>query len=263
MSNRWRNLGRRGFSSRPASATHRTWPPPSTPWAMTMRWTDLAFLHWPVECEALRPLIPEELELDTRDGEAWLGVTPFTMSKVRARFTPPLPGLSRFPELNTRTYVSAQGKPGVWFFSLDAGSRLAVQAARLAFGLPYHKASMSLARRTDGIRYRCHRTGTSGRDLRFEASYRPTGPVAPPKPGSLEHWLTERYCLYSLRGGSLYRGEIHHDPWPLQPASAEVTENTMADPLGIGLDRSPPLVHFSQRLDVVAWLPSRIERAST
>jgi uncharacterized protein len=238
---------------------HRPWPPPSPPWAIAMRWNDLAFLHWPVEYEALRPLVPEALELETRDGTAWLGITPFTMSRVRARFTPPLPGLSRFPELNTRTYVSANGKPGVWFFSLEAGNRLAVLGARWVFGLPYHSAEMAVARRADGIGYRCLRTRSDGRDLRFEATYRATGPIARPDPDSLEHWLTERYCLYSMRRGVLYRGEIHHARWPLQPASVELTENMMADPLGMDLGSAPPLVHFSQRLDVVGWLPRRVE----
>ena len=249
------------MSSLPADESHRPWPPPSGPWVVAMRWTDLAFLHWRVEHEALRPLIPGELELETWEGKAWLGITPFTMSKVTGQFMPALPGVSTFPELNTRTYVSANGKPGVWFFSLDAGSTLAVWVARWAFGLPYHRASMAVARRTEGIDYRCLRTGTRGQGLRFEASYRPTGPVAPPEPDTVEHWLTERYCLYSVRRGVLCRGEIHHDPWPLQPASVELTKNMMADPLGIELSPTPSLVHFSERLDVVAWLPSRVERA--
>jgi uncharacterized protein len=248
------------MASLPADASHRPWPPPSGPWVLAMRWTDLAFLHWPVAYETLRPLIPGELELETREGEAWLGITPFLMSKVRGRFTPALPGVSRFPELNTRTYVSANGKPGVWFFSLDAGSTLAVKAARWGFGLPYHNASMAVARREGGIAYRCVRANAEGKRPRFEASYRPTGPVAPPEPGSLEHWLTERYCLYSVRRGELYRGEIHHAPWPLQAARVDVAENTMADPLGLRLDPEPPLVHFSRELDVVAWLPSRVGR---
>lgn len=243
-----------------AVTSHRPWPPPGAPWVMAMRWENLAFLHWPVEYGALRPLVPQELELETKGGTAWIGISPFVMSGVRGRFTLPVPGLSEFPELNTRTYVSVGGRPGVWFFSLDAASALAVKAARWVFGLPYHRARMAVAWRDGGVEYRSRRRGPRGREVRFEGSYRPSGPVASPTPGSLEHWLTERYCLYSVRRGKLYRGEIHHAPWPLQTASVEVAENTMAAPLGIRLDPVPPVVHFARRLDVVAWLPSRVGR---
>src|SRR5437867_5100192 len=120
--------------------SHRPWPLPSRPWVTTMRWHDLLFLHWPVRPEIIRPLIPNGLELDTFDGAAWIGVVPFRMTGVRLRWLPPLPGISAFPELNVRTYVRVRDRPGVYFFSLDAGSRTAVAMARAWFHLPYFHA---------------------------------------------------------------------------------------------------------------------------
>lgn len=247
------------MSALPARADHRPWPIPRGPWLLAMRWTDLAFLHWPVEPERVRPLVPAALELGVRDGAAWIGLTPFLMSRVRPRGLPPAPLLSTFPELNLRTYVTVGGKPGVWFFSLDAGSALAVLGARAVFGLPYHVAAMRHTPAPDeSVRYRSARIGPGPRGARFEATYRPTGPVAHAAPGTLEHWLAERYCLYSVHGGRLMRGEIHHAPWPLRPASVSIEENGMGAPAGLSLDRSPPLVHYARRLDVVAWGPTPV-----
>jgi uncharacterized protein len=242
----------------PTDATHRPWPLPGSPWVVAMRWNHLAFLHWPVEHDVLRPLVPGGLELETHDGRAWIGITPFEMSNVRVRLTPALPRISRFPELNVRTYVSNGGKSGIWFFSLDVASRLVVPAARAVFGLPYHRASMTIHKGPDIVDYRCSRKRTGGSPLRFRASYQGTGPIFHAEPDTLEHWLTERYCLYSLIGGRLHRAEIDHVRWPLQSASVEIAENTMASPIGMELDPAPPLVHFARRLDVVAWLPAPV-----
>jgi uncharacterized protein len=225
---------------------------------MAMRWNRLAFLHWPVDPDVIRPLVPPQLELQTRDGAAWIGITPFEMSHVRARLTPPVPSLSAFPEMNVRTYVSVDDRPGVWFFSLDAGSLLAVWGARAVFGLPYHLATMEVGHDAGAVEYRSVRSDGPHGEARFCGTYHATGPVFEAAPGSLEHWLTERYCLYSLKGGRLYRGEIHHRPWPLQTASADVRENTMTIPIGLRLLEPPPLVHFANRLDVVAWPPTRV-----
>lgn len=240
--------------SAPATGAHRPWPPPRTPWVLSMRWEKLAFLHWPVPPEPLGALLPPGLELETFEGRAWVGVTPFRMSRVRARLTPPLPRVSAFPELNVRTYVSAGGKPGVWFLSLDAGNPLAVRAARIVFGLPYFDAEMAIRRAEGGrIGYTSERRDE---DARFGATYVPTGPADHAEPGSLEHFLVERYCLYARKGGRLLRGEIHHAPWPLQPAEAVVHANTVGLPVGLDLEGPPPLVHYAERLDVVAWLPT-------
>jgi uncharacterized protein YqjF (DUF2071 family) len=230
---------------------HRPWPPPPTPWLMAQTWSDLLFAHWPVPAAALRPLVPEPLEVQTFDGTAWLGITPFEVSGVRLRGTTPLPRVSRFPELNVRTYTSFGGKPGIWFFSLDAGSSAAVAAARRSYRLPYHRADMTIARCGERIAYRSHRR-SDGPPARLEADYAPDGAARAPVAGTLEHWLTERYCLYALdaRRG-LLRAEIHHPPWPLQPATGRFGANTMA-PVDIA---GEPLLHFARRQDVVIWPP--------
>jgi hypothetical protein len=226
---------------------------------MAMQWLDLLFIHWPVRQEVLQPFIPAGLELETFDGRAWLGVVPFQMAGVRPRFIPPLPWVSAFAELNLRTYVTAGGKPGVWFFSLDAANPLAVRVARATFHLPYFDASMACMPQGEMVSYRSVRTHHAARPARFEAAYWPIGPVSHAAPGTLEHWLTERYCLYAAnRRGTLWRGEIHHAPWPLQPAAAEIRTNRMADQLGLILPRRPHRLHFVRRLDVVGWAPERV-----
>ena len=222
-----------------------------------MQWHDLAFLHWPIAAEKLRPFIPTGLELQEFDGSAWLGVVPFYMRGVRIRGIPPLPGTGAFAELNLRTYVTAKGKAGVWFFSLDAASRIAVRAARRTFHLPYFDARMTVRQTVDEIEYSSVRTELPAGE--FEASYRATNPVSAATPGSIDHWLTERYCLYSAdRRGRIYCGEIHHAPWPLQLAECEIHKNTLASQLQIELPPRPPLVHFAKRLDVVAWYLRRV-----
>jgi uncharacterized protein len=234
---------------------HRPWPLPRRPWLMGQTWYDLLFAHWPVAPEALRSLVPQPLELDQRDGRAWLGITPFEVAGLRSRGTPPLPWLSRFPELNVRTYVHYAGRPGIYFFSLDAARLAAVVAARRGYRLPYFHARMAAQRQGATIRYESERTDSSGPPARFTARYGPSGPRLPVDDGSLERWLSERYCLYVVddRGRPL-RGEIHHPPWPLQPAEATIELNTMARPLGINLPSDPyPLLHYSPRQDVLIW----------
>ncbi|HMQ30533.1 MAG TPA: DUF2071 domain-containing protein [Chloroflexaceae bacterium] len=237
---------------------HRPWPRPRRPWLMAMQWHDLLFAHWPVDPAALRPHIAPPLELQTFDGRAWLAVVPFRMAGTRPRFLPATPLAGAFPELNVRTYVTAGGKPGVWFFSLDAASRLAVEAARLAFHLPYVHATMRCDPAGDGVRYASRRRPGDPRPAAFAGGYRPTGPAYTAAAGSLEHWLTERYCLYAAnRRGRVWRGEVDHGPWPLQPAEAEIAHNSMAAPLGLRLDGAP-LLHFARRIDVVAWGLERV-----
>ncbi len=239
---------------------HRPYPLPGGPWALAMRWHDLLFMHWPVPADTLRPLIPPSLHLDTFDGSAWLGVVPFRMSGVRPRFLPEVPWLSDFPELNLRTYVSAGGRPGIWFFSLDAHNRVAVRLARAAFKLPYYDAAMSCRVSGPEVRYSSVRTHRGAPPARFEGRYRPTGEVFESRPGSLENFLTERYCLYSADNrGRVRRGDIHHHLWPLQDAEADVRTLGMTVQIGVTLPDTEPLLHYARRLDVVAWAPRRIE----
>lgn len=240
------------------AADHRPWPRPRAPWLLAMQWHDLLFAHWPLRPEQLRPLIPPALTLETFDGQAWLAVVPFRMAGTRLRGTPAIPPVAAFPELNVRTYVTAGGRPGVWFFSLDAASLPAVEAARLAYHLPYVHAAMGCDREGDQVRYRSRRFPGCPRPAAFEARYGPAGATYRAAPGSLEHWLTERYCLYAAnRRGQVWRGEIDHAPWPLQPAEAAIALNTMAAPLGLRLEGAP-LLHFARRIDVVAWAPARL-----
>lgn len=238
---------------------HRPWPIPAGPWVMAQSWHDLLFAHWPIEVAQLRPHIPAPLAIDTFEGTAWLGVVPFRMSGVRLRGTPALPWLSAFPELNVRTYVVAKDKPGVWFFSLDARNAVAVAIARAWFHLPYFRARMSCEVKDGWIAYRSERTRRGTRSGVLNGRYRAVSEAFYAKAGSLEHFLTERYCLYAADGGGgIFRGEIHHGPWPLQSAEAELSRNTMADAAEIQLPAGKPLLHFSKTQHVVVWQPQRL-----
>jgi len=217
---------------------------------MKQIWHDLLFAHWPVPSSVLRALVPQQLPLDTFDSQCWIGVVPFRMSGIRAHGTPPLPGLSRFPELNVRTYVTYGGKPGVFFFSLDAASSLAVWAARKFYHLPYFRASMWCNQSQGGIQYLSRRLGSAAE---FRGSYGPTHEVRLRAPGSFEHWAAERYCLYTVHDGEVYRCEIHHQQWPLQNADADLEINTVAQASGIHLYDTRPLLHFARELEVLIW----------
>jgi uncharacterized protein YqjF (DUF2071 family) len=252
---------------------------------MAQVWHDLLFAHWPIPVDAMRDRVPSPLELDTFEGKAWLGIVPFRMSGVRLRWTPPLPRLSAFPELNVRTYAKLGNRPGVLFLSLDARNPLAVAIARAWFHLPYFRARMSCERESgpkstrdgahddgarDDVRYTHERTHAGAPEAAFSASYGPRGGVFAARPGTLEQWLTERYCLYAAPregnarvgrsggSGAVWRAEIHHPPWPLQAASASFERNTMAAAHGFVLPETVPLLHFSRRQDVVVWNPERV-----
>lgn len=233
---------------------HRPWPAPQQPWMMRQVWHDLMFMHWPVPVEQLRPLIPLSLHIDTYEGQAWIGVVPFRMSGIRPRFLPAVPWLSAFPELNVRTYVTAEDKPGVWFFSLEAANPVAVAVARRWYLLPYFHARMSCIQVGTAIHYESHRIHHRAPSAAFIGQYHPTSEVFQAKKESLEYWLTERYCLYTADARhTLYRGEIDHPPWPLQMAEATICENTMTLPFGIQLSDTSPLLHFARRQDVRVW----------
>ena len=233
---------------------------------MGQSWVDLLFAHWPVPESTLRATVPARIPIDTFEGSAWIGITPFEVVGAHPRAVPPLPWLSRFPEVNVRTYTTIDGRPGIWFLSLDAARAAAVAGARLTYQLPYRHAAMGIARTGSGsgIAYRC-RARTARAVLR--ATYEPTGPPTHPAPGTLEHFLTERYCLYTFdRHDRLRRADIHHPPWPLQAARADLAENTMTEPLGIRLPDQDPLLHYAARQDVLVWPPApvtpRLQRES-
>ena len=239
--------------------THRPYPLPNGAWVMRQTWSDLAFLHWTVPVQQLRALVPASLELDTYDGEAWLGIVPFKMEYVSLRGCPNVPYLSFFPELNVRTYVTVQGKPGVFFFSLDAGNPIAVSLARRWFHLPYFNARLTLRYDGDTIHYDSQRTHRDAPAARLKARYRATTDVYLAQAGSLEQWLTERYCLYTTdQQGDLLRGEIHHVQWPLQRGEVEIEENTMVDHLGFTLSKTPTWCHIVRTIKMVAWNIRRV-----
>lgn len=241
------------------TASHRSYPPPQTPWIMRQSWHELLFAHWPIAPAVLQNVLPACFEIDTFAGEAWIGVVPFRMSDVRPRGLFAFQQLSQFPELNVRTYVTMNGQPGVYFFSLDAGNPIAVALARSVFHLPYFNALMQCQRLGDTIYYRSQRTHRGAARADFIARYRPTGRVTYAHPQSIAAWLTERYCLYTNIGRQAYRANIHHVQWPLQPAEVEVSRNTMADAHGIQLPASDPLLYYAHRLDVLVWPIQKIE----
>ena len=226
---------------------------------MTQTWYNLLFAHWPIAAETMRALVPAQLELDTYEGQAWIGVVPFGMTRVYPRGTFSVPWLSRFLEMNLRTYVTLGGKAGVYFFSLDAANSAAVALARRFFRLPYYHARMRMKQQQEWIEYSSFRTHAGAAPAEFEGRYRPAGPVYASQPGSLEAWLTERYCLYTVSGrGQVYRGEIHHARWPLQSAEAEIRRNTLALAAGLRLPDSAPVLHFARSLTTWEWPISRV-----
>jgi uncharacterized protein len=237
--------------------SHRPWPVPTSPWIMFQSWHDLLFAHWPIPADTMRGLLPPELVLDTFGGEAWVGLVPFRMIGVRPRGCPAVPGLSAFLEFNVRTYVKssnpANPKPGVYFFSLDAANPLAVALARFTYKLPYFRANMSLSEKGAMIDYKSLRTHRGAPAAAFSGKYHPVGDVIVAEPGSIEHWLVERYSLYTVFKNQVYIGEIHHRPWPLQPAFLEIKENTMASASRIALPACQPLLHFARKIDVLIW----------
>ena len=239
------------------TTAHRPFPLPDRPWRLAQRWNDLLFAHWPIHASDLAPLLPAGLEPDLYDGYAWVGVVPFWMDRVRTRAVASaafsVPGTTTFPELNLRTYVRSRrtGLAGVFFFSLDCASPLAVAGARLLFHLPYFLASMNRTTSPTGIEYSS--TRVLAPPVSFEASYRSIGPVTLSQPGSLEAFLTERYALFTPHAGELLVGNIHHLPWPLEPAEAEIRRNDLPEAHGITLPDRPPILHFARSLEVFLW----------
>ena len=224
---------------------------------MYQSWGKLLFMHWPLPPRLLRPLIPSRLAIDTFDGSAWIGLTPFTMWGVRPAFTPPLPIVSRSHELNVRTYVHLDGVPGVWFFSLDANNTIAALGARLAFYLPYFRANMTLERQGQTIHFTSRRVHTAPAE--FDAAWTVGEKLPRSQPGSLEFFLTERYCLYAVRGDSLYRARIFHSPWPLHGAQLLSFRSTMIESQGLPSVEGAPLLHQQgEPLRVEIWPRVRV-----
>jgi uncharacterized protein YqjF (DUF2071 family) len=218
---------------------------------MKQRWSRLLFLHWPVPAEAIGLLLPRGLTLDTYAGQAWVGLVPFVVTGARPVFLPGLPGVSDFVEVNVRTYVHDRGRdPGVWFFSLDASSRVAVRTARALYHLAYRWAEMAAEVSGERVRFRSRRAERGSRPVGCTLEYEPRGATAPARPGTLDHFLLERYVLYAAKGDRLYRGRVHHAPYPAQEAAVDGLAEDLIQAAGLVRPPRDPLVHYASGVDV-------------
>jgi len=245
--------------------SHRPRPLPSGRWALTQRWNDLLFAHWPVPASSLAKLLPDWLDLDTYQGSAWLGVVPFWLDRIKIRGVPSIPGVRSFPDLNLRTYVRDRytGTPGIFCFSLDASNLVAIAVARIFYHLPYYWADMRLEQRSDREFAFYSRRLFAGRQVIFKARYRGLGPThktAELRSGTFESFMTERSCLFSSsRTGQPIRANLHYVPWPLEEAEAEIECNDLLSTVGFELSHLEPVLHYSRRLAVYIW-PAELAR---
>ena len=236
--------------------TQRPWPLPSGRWVLKQNWHDVLFAHWSLSPDEIRPFVPPQLPLDTLNGRAWVGLVPFRMTGIRLRGMPALPWVSSFPEMNLRTYVRLGDRSGVHFLSLDGDSRLGVAVARRWFRVPYYRAKMRLYRQGETIHFWSRRQHKGAPSAVFKGSYAPTGDPFRPGPGTLEHWLVERYCLFSVDPrGRILLGEIHHPPWELRKARMQASENTVGAGVGLDLNRPPEHLAYSGDQQAVFWPP--------
>ncbi len=225
-------------------------------WMMTQKWRNLLFLHWPVDPADIRKYIPGELELDLYDNRAWIGIVLFKARGTRPRFIPPVPGAANFLEVNVRTYVRYKNRSGVYFFSLDANSKLAVEIASFGGFLPYRRARMSFDKNEREIMFRSETMKKGGPQEKVALEYRIL-----PQPAlstELEKWLTERYCLWTKPGHQLLRLDIAHKPWQLKYVQGEISENTMAPYLGKNFKNEKPMAHYAD-VKKVRFFPPVIE----
>jgi uncharacterized protein len=235
---------------------HRPWPLPERPWVAFQSWHRTLFAHWPLAAERLRDLVPEPLAIEEFDDTAWVGLVPFRVTGSRPRSLPSFPPVSNFDEINLRTYVRYGDHAGGWFFSLDASNRLVAAAARSLLGLPYYAADIDVGLDGEGTDFRSRRSDGAAE---FAGTYRPAGgnEWTEPQPGTIEHFLIERYALFTVSNGDVKRLDIHHAPWRIAPGEARFEQNTIALTAGIGLPAAPPLCHVAQPQDTLFWLPRR------
>ncbi|MFB6468098.1 YqjF family protein [Cytobacillus sp. Hz8] len=233
-------------------AGHRLWPLPNFPWVMKQTWNDLLFAHFPVKIEKLRNFIPDVLPIDTYQGVAWIGIVSFQMGEISLRWLPPLPGAKKFPQLNVRTYITMDGKPGVYFFSLDAANKLVARVVKTLLPLPYWHACMKTEYLGESIHFESKRE--VDKTFEWNCNYRPSSKVYLAKKGSFDEWMAERYCFYAVnKKGTALRCDILHHRWPLQHAEVEIHQNTMLLSHGIQVEAAEPLFHFSKGMEVRIW----------
>lgn len=236
----------------PWNVSHRPWPLPHLPWMMKQTWTDLLFANYPIKLEVLQKLVPNVLPLDSFNGMGWIGVVPFHMTDIRLRGLPSLPGTDQFHELNIRTYVTLDGKPGVYFFSLDAANWLAVWVAKTFYHLPYMYADLMLKHNGPIIDFESKRR--SGEDAKLVCNYRPISEPYHAAKGSFDEWMSARYCFYTLNNkGVPLRCDLLHQPWLLQHAEAEFSQHTILSNQGIQVESDQPILHFSKKMEVRTW----------
>jgi uncharacterized protein YqjF (DUF2071 family) len=232
--------------------------PPGRP-VMYQKWRSLLFLHWSLPPEVIQVQLPPGLELDTFAGHAYIGLVLFTMRDVRPAGLPAVPWLSSFHETNVRTYVHAGGRdPGVWFFSLDAANPVAVAIARRWFHLPYHHARMSLKRDGSSIHYTSHRLWPGPVPALTSIRCVRKGNPEPAAAGTLDHFLIERYLLYTTSGGQVCCGQVHHAPYPVQSAKVLDLEESLLAALGLPRPDAPPVIHYSEGVDVEIFSLRRV-----
>ncbi len=239
--------------------SHKPRPLPTGRWAMTQRWNDLLFAHWPIPVKSIEALLPEWLEADTFQGSAWLGAVPFWLDRIKIRGVPPIPGARSFPDLNLRTYVRDRftGTPGFHCFSVDSSNLIAVAVAHAVYHLPYCMAEMHMEPRSEREFAFYSRRRFTRKQVIFKARYRGLGPsrkMAEARAGTFEFFMAERNCVFSTnRSGEPIRANLHHVPWPLEEAEAEIERNDLAAAVGLELPNMEPVLHYSRRLALYIW----------
>ncbi|OKL35690.1 YqjF family protein [Domibacillus mangrovi] len=231
----------------------RPYPLPSSQWMMKQTWSNMLFAHWPVSADLLRVHIPVQLKIDLCDGTAWMSLIPFQTHHTRLHFMPKFPFYHSYLELNVRTYVTYEGVPGIYFFSLDANKWPIVTSAKIGAALPYKHARMKMTIKDPVVHYTSQRQHPGSSRECFQASYQQSSSIYVPDKESLEYWLLERYCFWTLKGNTLYRGDIHHDRWRITKAQADLHHNTMASFLPRHSFQNEPLLHFSSNKSVFTW----------
>ncbi|WP_144460617.1 YqjF family protein [Siminovitchia fortis] len=239
-------------------SAHRPLPLPPNNWIMRQAWRDVLFLHWPIQPEQLRPFIPSLLEIDTYDGAAWIGIVAFRMEGIYFRGLSFFSVVAPFSEVNVRTYVKYKGKPGVFFISLDVNDWASLNIAKRWYRLPYHSADIAIRRKGSTIFYESVR---KNQPARFEGCCTPKQEEFFAANGTLEHFLTEKYCFYTAGNKTdVFHGDIHHPPWPLQRAEFQTERNTLFSPLNLDISGEAPIVHFSKGVDSLMWNVMKLKK---
>ena len=241
---------------------HLPFPMPDRRHTLAQDWRFLTFMHWRVDIEKLRPHVPEGLEIDTFEGDAYIGLVPFMMKHVRPSWFVSTPGISNFPEFNIRTYVKKDGIAGVFFLTLEAKSLVTCNFAPRTYGLPYRYAKGSVKK--SGNKWKWDSSRNKGQ-FKLAGTTEVIGEQLQAQPGSLEEFLFERYSLYTSHKGSLRRGYTHHNKWKFQLAKVELTENSLTESFNLGIDKplTPELVHYSDGVRVRTFSIELAERIGT